>query len=357
MPSMNIVQPLMTAILAGDRTGPGFSPTSHGRSFLRGQFQIRHWLDDENPAISLRHHVCYSCAFGERPLYPMKKLSACPSWLDLSEDRSSFVYVPEKAEIVRRIFELSIGGLGSYSIAKKLDRQNVPPFTSSPNWDHTTIDSILRNRATVGEHQPKSYAGGSKKGVPVGLPISGYYPAVIDESTFQAAQEARQRHLAVGRGRKGNDLANVFGGLTTCGYCGEAVRFHSNGSAKSLICARVLEGRGCFRVGWSYKNFEQSVFHFLCHPALRDTQGSSLERAELTRLVEAIRHLPVTNPLDPRLEIASKLKGIVSELKLLSAGKEANATLPGSLIRRDQPGRLFAIRLWQGPSYEGLPVP
>jgi hypothetical protein len=286
----------------------------------------------------------------------MKKLSACPSWLDLSEDRSSFIYVPEKAEILRRIFELSIGGLGSYSIAKQLDRQNVSPFTQSTKWDHTTIDSILRNRATVGEHQPKSYAGGSKKGIPVGPPVPGYYPVVIDERTFQAAQEARRRHLAVGRGRKGNDLANLFTGLTRCGYCGEAVRFHSNGSSKSLICARVLEGRGCIRVGWSYKNFEQSVFHFLCHPALPVIQ-ETLERAELRALVDAIRHLPTTNALDARLEIASKLKSIVSELKLLSAGKEANPTLPASLIRRDQPGRLFAIRLWQGPVYEGLPVP
>jgi hypothetical protein len=47
----------------------------------------------------------------------LKKISACPGWLDLSEDRRSFVCVPGKAEIMRKIFELSIGGLGSYSIA------------------------------------------------------------------------------------------------------------------------------------------------------------------------------------------------------------------------------------------------
>ena len=142
----------------------------------------------------------------------MKKISACPSWLDLSEDRRSFIFVPKKAEIVQMIFQLSIGGLGSYAISDRLTRQNVAPFGPSQKWDHTTIDSMLRNRATVGEYQPKTYTGGSKKGVPVGAPIPGYYPAVIDEATFAAAQVARQRNLVVGRGRKGNNIANIFTG-------------------------------------------------------------------------------------------------------------------------------------------------
>ena len=288
----------------------------------------------------------------------MKKISACPSWLDLSQDRSSFVYVPEKAETVRRIFELSIGGLGSYTIANQLNRQNVRPFSSSPKWDHTTIDSMLRNRATLGEHQPKSYSENKKRGRPVGPPIPNYYPAVIDEKTFQAAQNARRRHLATGRGRKGNDLANLFDGLTACGYCGNAVKFHSNGKYKSLVCAKVLEGSGCIRAGWSYKNFEQSVLHFLCHPALIDRQERKSDQfAEVTELVRAIRNLPDTNAIDDRLGIALRLRRIVSELKLFSAGKHANPTLSDSLIRRDQRGRLFSIRLWQGPIYEAFHVP
>ena len=186
----------------------------------------------------------------------MKKHTACPSWLDLSKDRSSFVFVPERAKVVRKIFELSIGGLGSYSIAKQFGRQGVKPFGSSPKWDHTNIDNLLRNRATLGEYQPKSYAGGSKKGVPMGDPIAGYYPAVIDEKTFIAAQEARRQHLRAGRGRKGTNLANLFTGITTCGYCGSLVKFHSNNSYKSLICQKVLDSHGCVRAGWSYKNFE-----------------------------------------------------------------------------------------------------
>ena len=286
----------------------------------------------------------------------MKKISACPSWLDLSEDRRSFILVPEKAEVARNIFELSIGGLGSYAIADRLNRQNVPPFGRSPKWDNTTVDSILRNRATFGEYQPKSWAGGKKKGIAIAPPISNYYPAVIDEATFQAAQAARQRNLTSGRGRKGNNIANIFAGLTTCSYCGSRVKFHSNTDSKSLICEQVLADTGCIRVAWSYKDFESSVLHFLAHPALRKGLGAQQERM-LAELAEKVRRLLAPENYDVRLDITFILKRVVSELKLASAGANPTPTLPDALIRRDNPARFFEIRLWDGPTYVGIPIP
>ena len=285
----------------------------------------------------------------------MKKISACPSWLDLTEDRRTFIFVPEKAEVVREIFELSIGGLGSYAIADRLNRKGVPPFGQSPTWDHTTIDSMLRNRATLGEYQPKSWAGGSKKGVPVGAPISNYYPAVIDETTFQAAQVARQRNLATGRGRKGNNVANIFTGLTTCAYCGGPVKFHTNGDSKSLICAQVIQNAGCIRVAWSYSNFESSVLSFLAHPALTERFTGEGQKV-LAELVARIKRLHRPETYDLRLEIAALSKQVISELKVASAGADPTPTLPEALVHRDIPDRFFEITLSDGRSYLGLPV-
>ncbi len=285
----------------------------------------------------------------------MKRISACPGWLDLSGDRRSFVFVPEKAQVVREIFELSIGGLGSYAIADRLNRKGVPPFGPSPTWDHTTIDGMLRSRATVGEYQPKSWAGGTKKGVPVGAPIANYYPAVIDETTFQAAQVARQRHLATGRGRKGNNIANIFTGLTTCAYCEGPVKFHSNGDSKSLICAQVIENVGCIRAAWSYRNFESSVLGFLAHPALLDRAHGDGQKI-VAELAARIKQLQRPETYDLRLEIASLLKQVISELKVASAGASPSPTLPEALVRRDSPERFFEITLSDGRSYLGFPV-
>ena len=58
-----------------------------------------------------------------------------------------------------------------------------------------------------------------------------------------------------------------------------------------------------------------------------------------------------------RLEIASLLKQVVSELKLANAGSQPMRTLPGALIRRDNPERLFEIKLWDGPKFIGIPIP
>jgi len=191
----------------------------------------------------------------------IKKLMGCPGWLKLSEDRTSFIFDPEKAEIVRKIFEASISGLGGYTIAKQLDAKKVPAFGPSPKWDQSTIHNMLRNRATIGEHQPKRIQNGKR--VPYGDPISNFYPAVIEERLFLAAQVARQENLASGRGRKGRLITNLFRGIPTCAYCASPVKFKSKSNIKSLICSTVIENRGCYRMAWSYKDFENSFLEFV----------------------------------------------------------------------------------------------
>jgi hypothetical protein len=285
----------------------------------------------------------------------MKKISACPSWLGLTEDRRSFVFLPERAEVLRKIFELAIGGIGSYAIANHLNREKIPAFGPSSTWDHTTIDSMLRNRATFGEYQPKSYAGGSKKGVPVGPPVAGYYPAAIDEATFHAAQTARRQNLISGRGRKGNNIANIFSGLATCAYCSSEIKFQRNGDAKSLVCSKVINNEGCIRTAWSYCDFEVNVLYFLAHPAL--AASLNLEQKKImSDLVGPIRELSGDDVYGARFKIALRLKEIVSELRLSSSGSKPTPRLSDALIRRDVSGRFFEIRLWDGPLYEGISI-
>jgi hypothetical protein len=277
-----------------------------------------------------------------------RKISAAPSWLGLSEDRQNFLFIPERAEVVRQIFELAIGGMGSYAIANYLDEKMIPPFTQSEAWDHTTIDYMLRNRATYGEYQPKSFAGGHKKGIPLGAPVSDYYPPVIDKETFEHAQIARRQNLAA-RGRKGNDIANVFGRLPKCGYCGDEVVLYRAANVQSLACRRVHSGDGCSRTAWTYKDFEATVFAFLVHPALAARVAGD-RREKLGALVDGILALKEqAQPYAVRVEIAVLLKQIVTELALHSAGSAPFPRLPSAQIKKDVGGRFLEIRLWDGP--------
>jgi len=280
------------------------------------------------------------------------RLTACPAWLDLSEDRTSFVFLPDRAEVVRQIFEMSLAGLGGYTIAKRLNAKNVPAFGPSPKWDQSTIHNMLTNKATIGEHQPKRYE--KKKELAVGDPIRDYYPAVIGEDLFFRAQEARRKNLASGRGRKGRLITNLFGGLLTCAYCAAPVRFHSNGNAKSLICSTVLQGRGCYRMAWTYRSFEESFFKLVTE--VSGLEAAQNELATLSELKSLIQRMSGSETYSARLAISVLLKAAISECKLAAAGSAAIAGRSDARIRRDGPERYFEIRFSGGPTRTGFPT-
>jgi DNA-binding CsgD family transcriptional regulator len=278
-----------------------------------------------------------------------KKIKKAPGWLGLSEDRTSFVYIPERADIVRQIFDLSIGGMGGYTIAKLLNTKGVPAFGTSKKWDQSTIHNMLSSRATIGEYQRKQTVDG--KEYPAGDPVPGYYPPVIDENLFQAAQEARQRNLATGRGRKGRLITNLFAGLPSCFYCGSPVKFHSNGSAKSLICKAVLEGEECFRFGWSYGDFENSFFD-----SLNENQALPSFSEQLVRLQSGIQNQSHDEIYDARAEVARIVKANVLKLTIASAGISPPSSQRDELIRRNHPKRYFTAIFVDGSSRTGYPI-
>jgi DNA-binding CsgD family transcriptional regulator len=279
-----------------------------------------------------------------------KKIKNTPGWLTLNEDKTAFVYLPDRAEIVREIFDLSIGGLGGYSIAKLFNSRNVPAFGTSGKWDQSTIHNMLTSRATIGEYQKKQKWQG--KEYPFGKPVSGYYPPVIDEKTFEAAQIARRNNLSSGRGRKGRFITNLFAGLTRCAYCNSPVKFYRNGSSKSLICANVLEGPSCFRFAWLYDDFERSFFSFFEEPNVSPKLFHLL-----ARLQECVDKQEEDQIYAARLAIARALKSLHLKVTIATAGANPAACKADALIRRNHPDRFFSVIFSDGSSQIGFPVP
>ena len=278
-----------------------------------------------------------------------KKLTNCPAWLTLSEDRTSFVFMPERAKIVRRIFKLSIAGFGGYTIANQLNAKKVPAFGPAPKWDQSTIHNMLRNRATIGEYHPKKYRD---KKPPDEIGVANYYPAVIEESLFNAAQEARQRNLTSGRGRKGRLITNLLEGLTKCSYCGSRLKFHSNGQGTSLVCETVLDGRGCYRFRWSLQDLEGALFE-----CIENTKAYPGFSEQLALLRVGVQNQSEREIYDARAEISQILKTIVLELRIASAGVNPVQTQPDARIRRDHPDRYFTVTFSDGSVRTGYPAP
>jgi DNA-binding CsgD family transcriptional regulator len=245
------------------------------------------------------------------------------------------------------IFELSIAGVGAYTIAKRLDAKRVPTFGRSEAWDPSSISNLLRNRATLGEYQPKRYQGG--KVHLIGDPVPNYYPAVIDETQYEAARVASGKNLSSGRGRKGRILTNLFAGIAKCLYCGAPVKFHSNGQAKGLICATVLQSRGCHRTAWSYSDFEKTFFSF--------TEGNEID-ADLAGFIAALNNRDSQPELfEIRMEIAHLLKTKVLRLAIASSGPAPEPRELNAIIRRDTPERYFELQFKGQACHLAHPAP
>ena len=195
-----------------------------------------------------------------------KKLTGlCPAWLELSEDRRKFRVIEDRAQVVKRMFEDSADGQGSFVITRRLNDRSVPVFGRSSGWVQSYVTKILQTRAVLGEFQPHTMQG--KKRVPLGDSIPNYYPQIIDEDLFLRVQFSREKRRIEGGGRKGEALRNLFTHLATCGYCSAPMHFLNKGAGPGggtyLKCSRHLRGLECVATAWRYQDFEKSFFLFV----------------------------------------------------------------------------------------------
>jgi DNA invertase Pin-like site-specific DNA recombinase len=135
--------------------------------------------------------------------------SRVPGWLDLVDGKLKLN--PERAATVRRIFKLCLQGHGGQATARLLNKEKVPTLTGRGKWYQSAVTYILRSRAVVGEHQPHTVHGHEER-VAVGEPIKGYYPAVVTEETYDAAQAAMNNRITLA-GRPPATRKNIFRGM------------------------------------------------------------------------------------------------------------------------------------------------
>jgi DNA-binding CsgD family transcriptional regulator len=259
-----------------------------------------------------------------------KKITACPGWLSLSADRTSFVLTPECSQLVRQIFHWSVDGLGAHTIAKRLNTIGAPTFGPSKHWNASTISNLLCNRATLGELCPKKRLG--RKVVEVSdQPIRNYYPRAIEEPLFRAAREASRKNFANGRGSK----ANLFAGIAICYYCGAPIKICGKGLAKSLVCANVITRQACRqRTAWGYQDFEMTFLNFC------ELNHFSTELDDLIKRLKGTCGSP--NKHEARLDIGIFLRRNLQRLAIATNGRAK--ILETDSIRRNRPDRFFELQ-------------
>ena len=129
-----------------------------------------------------------------------------PCWLE--KENGAFKVKPQARNVIEYIFHRTIEGIGAGVLVKELNEKfEAIGGRQSKHFNKTFITTIIRKRQVLGEYQPHKLDDKGKR-QPVGEPLPDYYPRVIDEKTWLAANAAASNRR-VERGPSG-DFVNVF---------------------------------------------------------------------------------------------------------------------------------------------------
>lgn len=143
-----------------------------------------------------------------------------PRWLELNKDKTKFNIKPYDAELINRMFDMKISGLGANKILTTLKAENSL-MLGGKALTTDSITKLLKNRRLIGEWQPqnRNTIEGQRVNTNNGDPIVDYFPQAVSEELFNAAQ-ASFKHVA--KGKAARRFNNVFNGLLKCSDCGYA---------------------------------------------------------------------------------------------------------------------------------------
>lgn len=200
----------------------------------------------------------------------VKMTSRAPAWLKLNKVANRFEVITDRADVVRRIYQLSDNGIGKNGIAKIINGEGLPTFSGGKYWHNSYIEKILKNDATIGIiHPHKTFVdpvSSKRTREPDGPAISNYYPKIISEELYNRVQYKRKSNANKTSGRKGTRFSNLFTRIAKCGYCGSTMQFVNKGKSTEgstyLVCGNSRVGAGCKYKSWKYDHFEFSFLSY-----------------------------------------------------------------------------------------------
>src|SRR5690242_319504 len=151
-------------------------------------------------------------------------------------------------------------GYGLYQITRRLN-QETNGLARVAHFNRSYVSKILHSRAVLGEFQPHQnvYVGGKKSRKAVGEVIANYYPRIIDDTTFYAAQQT----LASKRSRTGGPSAkyvNLFQGLLYDADDGSRIQTTDKGFGKRYVSVAKIEGRKGYTATGAKVHFPVDAF-------------------------------------------------------------------------------------------------
>lgn len=186
----------------------------------------------------------------------------------------------ESADTVRLIYDLYVHGLSGQSmgctrIANYLDSVGISPMVGK-KWSKESISDILKNPVYVGKIRfgYRKYVKRIEDGVvktsrpdPKNpgdyIEVDGIHPAIVDEQTFQAALDIRERNVRTPV-NSSNILQNPLAGLIYCKKCGQLMgRLGAKSNRKNSRPSLRCQNRYCRNVSSDLELVESEVIRAL----------------------------------------------------------------------------------------------
>ena len=286
-----------------------------------------------------------------------------PSWL-LPTECGGWREDPVKADIVRRIYALTLAGTGEHSIAAAFNQEGVPVLAKGVRWHRSTVSKVLRNPAVLGKLTPGriEYVDGHRLHLKEEA-VAGAFPAVISEADWLAVRALKDGRAGAQRGRHaGAPIAHYLAGLARCPLCGTAMMRVNKGSPKKgglpkLVCGAAKNKAGCRYVSVSVVEVEAALlrnwgglFADVPGDSADDTinaqyaelaaavQGTEDHLAELSQALDDTRHSFNGRSVRPKMPASS------DELARLISKTDAELRTMRSLLAELDERRAMADR-------------
>jgi DNA invertase Pin-like site-specific DNA recombinase len=187
-----------------------------------------------------------------------------PSWLRVIGDDPkkprTIETIKDRVDIVRRMFRLADEGMGAPSIARLFNAEKVPYWKPGKPWIVSQITTTLKDRKVLGIFQPRS----DRK--PVGEPLVGYYPPIINQTLFDRVQVARVGRAKHHQGRQSHETINLFREIMFDAATGDSIGMFSfivkrgpkKGTKRVCLVSRgKLATSGIYEVSFRYDLIEE----------------------------------------------------------------------------------------------------
>ena len=257
-----------------------------------------------------------------------------------NEARDQWLVDPEAAEVVKRIFSMTIDGYGPYQIASKLKSEKVlipsaylaqhgegvnknKTFKDVYGWGSSTICNILEKREYLGHtinfKTRKHFKDKKSHYVPEDewTIFENTHEAIIDQQTFDLVQKIRGN---VRRYPDGWGEAAPLTGLLYCADCGGKMYVHRTNNGKRIsqyTCSQYTKVPCGTLCKTQHRINEDVVLSLVSEMLKAIAEYAKHDRAEFVRVVQEAQSSQQTAEVKKQRTRLATAKQRVSELEVL----------------------------------------